>query len=264
MKYAIINNTKSEATKGAKGICPICGSILIAKCGTDRMNHWSHKGKRNCDLWWENETEWHRTWKSNFATEWQEVIHTDTQTDEKHIADVCTSNGLVVEFQHSFLNPEERNSREQFYKNLVWVIDGTRLKKDYPRFLKAKEKFRLTSKKGYFIVDFPNQCFPSAWVGSSVPVFFDFKGVEKINYANDWRQPLYLLFPKTDSLETYVAIISRQSFINFVITGEFFKQEQEPQKQTIMTQQINSITTANQRSSQYVINRGRYEKRQRF
>ena len=162
------------------------------------------------------------------------------------------------------MNPEERNSREQFYKNLVWVIDGTRLKKDYPRFLKAKEKFRLTSKKGYFIVDFPNQCFPSAWVGSSVPVFFDFKGVEKINYANDWRQPLYLLFPKTDSLETYVAIISRQSFINFVITGEFFKQEQEPQKQTIMTQQINSSTTANQRSSQYVFNRGRYEKRQRF
>ena len=102
MKYAIIDNTKTGATKGAKGICPICGSILIAKCGTDRMNHWSHKGIRNCDLWWENETEWHRAWKSNFVTEWQEVIHTDTQTDEKHIADVCTAKGLVVEFQHSF------------------------------------------------------------------------------------------------------------------------------------------------------------------
>jgi competence protein CoiA len=264
MKYALIGNTKIEATKGAKGTCPVCGSELIAKCGPDRMNHWAHKGTRNCDPWWENETEWHRTWKSNFPPEWQEVIHTDTQTGEKHIADVCTSNGFIIEFQHSFLNTDERISREQFYKNLVWVIDGTRLKKDYPRFLKAKEKFRLTSKRGWFIVDFPDQCFPSSWVSSSVPVIFDFKGVEKINYAHDWRYPLYLLFPKTDSVETYVVIISRQIFINSVITGDFFKQEQEPQQQKIMTQQINSVPTESQRPSQYVFNRGRYEKRRRL
>lgn len=264
MKYALIDNTKTEATKGSIGICPVCSSELIAKCGPDRMNHWAHKGTRNCDPWWENETEWHRAWKSNFPPEWQEVIHTDTQTGEKHIADVCTANGFVVEFQHSFLRAEERIKREQFYKKMIWIVDGTRLKKDYPRFIKAKDNFRLTSKKGHFLVDFPDQCFPSAWVGSLVPVVLDFKGIEQINYANDWRYPLYLLFPRTESLETYVAIISRQSFINSVLTGDFFKKDQAPQMQKIITQQINSVPRASQSSSQYIFNRGRYERRRRL
>lgn len=57
---------------------------------------------------------------------------------------------------------------------MMWIADGTGLKKDYPRFLKGKEGFRSTNKQGYFLVDFPDECFPSAWVGSSVPVIFDF------------------------------------------------------------------------------------------
>ena len=83
MKYAIVNNEKVEATKGAKGVCPSCGSDLIAKCGELKVNHWSHKGNRNCDPWWENETEWHRSWKGYFPKEWQEVVHFD-ESDEKH------------------------------------------------------------------------------------------------------------------------------------------------------------------------------------
>ncbi|MCA6063582.1 competence protein CoiA [Thalassolituus marinus] len=110
MKYAIVNNEKIEATKGGKGSCPSCASELIAKCGELKVNHWSHKGSRNCDPWWENETEWHRSWKDYFPKEWQEVVHFDN-SGEKHIADVKTKNGWVLEFQHSFLNPEERQSR---------------------------------------------------------------------------------------------------------------------------------------------------------
>ena len=264
MKFALIDHIRTEAAKGAKGICPNCGSELIAKCGDIKVNHWAHKGIRNCDPWWENETEWHRQWKGNFPTEWQEIIFPDEKTSEKHIADICTPQEIVVEFQHSYIDPNERNKRESFYKKMVWVIDGTRLKKDYPRFLKAKEGFRLTAKKGYFIVDFPDECFPSAWVGSSVPVIFDFKGIEKINYANDWRYPLYFLFPKSNARETVVAMVSRNSFINSVINGELFKQEQQPQKQTTITQQVNSIPTAIRRPSQFVFDRGRYVKRRRL
>lgn len=51
MKFAIIDNTKVEAIKGVKGICPSCGSELIAKCGEVKVNHWAHKGMRNCDPW---------------------------------------------------------------------------------------------------------------------------------------------------------------------------------------------------------------------
>ena len=47
MKFALINGDKAEATKGAKGFCPSCGSELIAKCGEVKVNHWAHKGNRN-------------------------------------------------------------------------------------------------------------------------------------------------------------------------------------------------------------------------
>ena len=111
MKYALVNDEKTEAVKGASGYCPNCGTELIAKCGEVNVNHWSHKGNRNCDQWWEPETEWHRSWKDNFPKEWQEVIHTNEENGEKHIADVKTDYGWVLEFQHSHINPDERASR---------------------------------------------------------------------------------------------------------------------------------------------------------
>lgn len=94
---------------------------------------------------------------------------------------------------------------------MIWVIDGTRLKKDYPRFLKGKENFRLTKKQGIYLVNFPDECFPSAWLGSSVPVIFDFRGIGTIDDIKDWRNPLYFLFPKSNKREAILAIISRES-----------------------------------------------------
>lgn len=159
MKFAKVNDKKTEASKGSKGLCPCCGSELIAKCGESRVNHWSHKGVRNCDTWWEPETEWHRSWKNHFIDEWQECIQVDEDTNEKHIADILTYDKLVIEFQHSRIDPQERISREKFYKNMVWVVDGTRLEKDYPRFLKAKNNFQETELPKVFRVDL-EECFP--------------------------------------------------------------------------------------------------------
>ena len=48
------------------------------------------------------------------------------QAGEKHIADVKTERGDVLEFQHSPLDPQERRAREEFYQRMVWVVDGTR------------------------------------------------------------------------------------------------------------------------------------------
>ncbi|SHN90340.1 hypothetical protein BHECKSOX_531 [Bathymodiolus heckerae thiotrophic gill symbiont] len=60
MKFALIDGIKKEANKGATGLCQFCSSDLIAKCGDIKIHHWAHKSKRNCDIWRENETEWHR------------------------------------------------------------------------------------------------------------------------------------------------------------------------------------------------------------
>lgn len=222
-KFALINNIRTEAIKGANGICPVCGSEVIAKCGDIKLHHWAHKVIRNCDPWWENETEWHRNWKDNFSTNWQEVVLRDSISGEKHIADVQTSYGLVIEFQHSHLDPREKSSREQFYKNMIWIVDGTRLKRDYPRFINAMEHFRLTNKKGYFAVDSPHNCFPSDWINRPVPVIFDFRGNEKINNAHDRRYPLYFLYPNADSMQSILVISSRESLIKKIISGEIFE-----------------------------------------
>src|SRR5688500_15519022 len=108
MKLALINGIKVEAAKGLKGKCSNRGPELIAKCGEVKCHQWAHKGIRHCERWWENETEWHRLWKGKFPTDWQEISLPDHNKNEMHVADVRIEDGLVIEFQHSFINPDER------------------------------------------------------------------------------------------------------------------------------------------------------------
>ena len=249
MKFALSDNNRIEATKGAKGICPGCGSELIAKCGERKINHWAHTGNRTCDPWWEPETEWHRSWKNNYSIEWQEVVLHNEQTGEKHIADIFTIHGLVIEFQHSHIDPQERTSRENFYKNMVWIVDGTRLKRDYSRFLKAKIDFLQTNNKGVYFVDYPDEKFPENWLHSSVPVIFDFKGLETIDDINDNRQYLYCLFPERVGRYAIIAEISRKAFLKTTNDGNWslrvqkfiddvIRPKQEQQKNIILLQQL--------------------------
>src|SRR5687768_10707008 len=132
MKFALVNGHKTEPQPNLQGICANCHNETLSKCGQVKIWHWAHKSKLHCDQWWENETEWHRTWKNHFPTECQENIHIDSITGEKHIADIKMANGLVIEFQHSAIHPTEIQGRETFYKNMLWVVDGTRLKRDSP------------------------------------------------------------------------------------------------------------------------------------
>jgi len=218
MKYAIVNNEKVEATKGAKGTCPSCGSDLIAKCGELKVNHWSHKGNRNCDPWWENETEWHRSWKNHFPKEWQEVVHFD-ESGEKHIADVKTQSRWVLEFQHSFINPEERQSRNSFYHQLVWMVDGTRRKTDKKQFQKVlEESVRLTTKIPIIRTHFSDECrLLKEWHNNSL-VFFDFGEAENTEHSILW-----FLFPKTASSSAYLLPFSRTNFIEILKNDNFGK-----------------------------------------
>lgn len=109
---------------------------MLAHCGTKKVWHWAHKGRRHCDHWWENETEWHRNWKDYFPKEWQEIPSRDPN-GELHIADVKTSNGLVIEFQHSKIDLEEALKRTLFHAPIIWVVDGLRRKTDLKQFDRA-------------------------------------------------------------------------------------------------------------------------------
>ena len=124
MLYGLSNGIKIEATPNAQAVCRCCGSELIPKCGNINVWHWAHKSNIHCDDWHEPETQWHKDWKNEFPKDCQEVIIKDELTGKKHIADVFLPKGLVLEFQNSNISSEEIQQRENFYKKMIWVING--------------------------------------------------------------------------------------------------------------------------------------------
>lgn len=207
MKYALVNGIRQEAERQAKGICPGCGNSLIAKCGEKKIKHWAHKGKLVCDVWWENETEWHRNWKGQFPVDWQEIIQV-SESGEKHIADVKTHEGWVVEFQHSYLNPEERRARNNFYKKLVWIVDGTRRKRDAKQFAKA---FNEGKKLGPQLTEIAlSECnILAEWKESPTPIILDFGP----------NAPLFFTDPNITSDKIYIVPINRTEIVD-LLRGE--------------------------------------------
>lgn len=130
MRYALVDGSRKEAIPGGHGLCEICGSVMVAKCGPRVMHHWAHFGRRNCDPWWENETPWHRAWKNLFPEACREINHM-APDGETHRADIKTPTGIVIEAQHSAMTDQERLSREAFYGNLVWILDGSAFHKNF-------------------------------------------------------------------------------------------------------------------------------------
>ncbi|SEL62943.1 Competence protein CoiA-like family protein [Chitinophaga rupis] len=222
MKFGL-NKATGERIRPEPGlfaVCPFCEAALVPKCGGVRIHHWAHRNDKMCDRWWEPETEWHRSWKNVFPAEWQEIILPDKGTGEKHIADVCTSHDLVIEFQHSPINPQERITREKFYKNMVWVVDGSRNKFGFSRFMKGIRHFEYIE-KGLFRVANPEEYFHPAWLESAVPVIFDFKGSEPGEDSIVMKNLLYCLFPIRVGKYVTVAEMPRETFINSAINGKW-------------------------------------------
>ncbi len=231
MRFALIDNNRVEAQPQLQGLCPICSQPVIAKCGTRKIWHWAHRRINSCDSWWESETEWHRRWKNNYPVEWQEVTLFNEQKNEKHIADIRTDHNLVIEFQHSPIKYEERISRERFYKNMLWVVDGTRLKNDYLRFCKGKDSlfFKKTKNNNVFIAEFPDEIFPANWLKSPVPVIFDFLGLST-DTADEIKNTLWCLVPKQAG-KTYVVSIKREAFISTTLNfPALFQSKPRPKK----------------------------------
>ena len=110
---------------------------------------------------------------------------------------------------------------------MVWIVDGTRLKRDFPRFIKEWKsngisEVRKTDNSRIFEVWFPEFYFPEAWLKSSVPVIFDFLGDGSLDDHLGLRRTLYCLFPQVGNCKnTCVAEISRKAFLNATTNGEW-------------------------------------------
>lgn len=124
MEWALKDGLKVKAKPEEKGNCPICNEKLIAKCGEIKIWHWSHKNNNDCDTWSEPESKWHIDWKNEFPIENQEVLI--NKNNILHIADIKINNN-IIELQNSSLSYEEIQEREQFYENMIWILNGENL-----------------------------------------------------------------------------------------------------------------------------------------
>jgi competence protein CoiA len=224
MKFADVEGKRQEAQPRLSGKCPKCGDAMIAKCGQHKVWHWAHRGTGPCDPWWEPETNWHRAWKNQFPEDWQEKIHWSGD-GEKHIADVKTESGVVLEFQHSFLARDERESREKFYQKMVWVVDGLRRMRDRSRFfvslagasiVKAKPlTYSLRSNEGALLRD---------WVDGHSPVFFDFGDNSEPGDPPSFGGPfLWRLEPRSPKGEAHLSPVLKTSFLDKYLKGLVLK-----------------------------------------
>lgn len=195
MKFALIDGERREPQPNMVGRCPGCGEVVTAKCGTQRVWHWAHKGRVICDRWWEPETEWHRAWKNLFPTSWQEVPCRSEATGELHIADIRTPHGLVLEFQHSAIHLAERLARETFYEAMLWIVDGSRLKRDRPRMDEYLPGWRTLPEGDVRTIYQPAVIFPRRWIDCTAPVLFDFDGPQP-DVEGEQRNPLICLLPQ--------------------------------------------------------------------
>lgn len=223
MKYAIVHTERVEAEPGLSARCPVCDQPMISKCGEHKLWHWAHKGLRVCDIWWEPETPWHRTWKNQFPKGWQEAVRW-SESGEKHVADVMTEGAFVLEFQHSHLRSEERKSREAFYKDMMWIVDGLRRLRDSPNFSAALRTatvinlnpltVSIPTNKGALLRD---------WSGSNVPVFFDFGDAFEPDHPLPFDAPvLWRLNPASPEGTAQLSPVPKARFIESILKGVSF------------------------------------------
>ena len=211
MIWAIKYNQKIKASPNTNAICPLCNSEVISKCGDIKMWHWAHKNNDDCDTWYEPESEWHKSWKENFPKEQQEIVV------GKHRADIKNSKGIVIELQNSSISSEEIKEREEFYKEMIWLLNGETIGRN----------LSLNKKENYFTFRWYHP--PKRWLVTGKEIYIDL-GDNK-NEVNQLKKELleidekleegnllgYYYFEKKNILENKIKSINKFSNKLFLI-----------------------------------------------
>jgi competence protein CoiA len=109
-----------------------------------------------------------------------------------------------MEFQHSYLKPEERRSRESFYPKLIWVVNGTRRQRDRPQLISAwNVGVPVGANSSVRRVSSDTCVLLREWGGSNVPTFFDLGELDV----------LWWLFSRSTNGTAYVGPFPRAVFI---------------------------------------------------
>jgi competence protein CoiA len=133
---------------------------------------------------------------------------------KKHVADVKTEHGVVLEFQHSYLKPAERGAREAFYKKMVWVVDGRSRPRDRAR-LDAVLRLAVVVSRQPLLVSVPSSDggLLRDWEASRVPVYLDFGG------SDLWR-----MNPHSPNGRAHLLPVTKASFLKAHLEGLPFEE----------------------------------------
>ena len=190
MLFAIVNDEKVEALPKTIGKCPLCEQNVRSKCGEIYVWHWAHIKNESCDDWYEPETHWHKNWKLIFGKELCEIVISKDGT--KHIADIRTEKGVIIELQNSPILKQVIRRREHFYgEQMIWIINGVHFKENFqisPSKIFEDEQYYLSNNplaqkmdiisssigEQNFIWNRPRRC----WDAVQRNVFIDFGGEE--------------------------------------------------------------------------------------
>jgi competence protein CoiA len=135
----------------------------------------------------------------------------------------------VTEFQHSYIRPEEREARENFYGNMIWMVNGRRTKYDFQRFDNwfSTPNWLTWTREGSQVRhkvwrDQEDWYLPKAWLNSTVNVLFDwgfvYAGPLDENTEQDqngnWSSHFICLEPtRPEARFRFIYALNRKKFI---------------------------------------------------
>lgn len=190
MLYALDSaENRIRPSKEVEAHCPACRGSVIAKMGEIMTHHWAHVSTP-CDSWNEGESRWHLAWKSRFPNHC--VEQRITRGAVWHVADVLLPDGIVIEFQHSSISPQDIAQREEFYQRVIWVLD---VKDAADRFV-----FKDEGNEIKFKWDQPRRSFEH----STAPVILDF-GDGRMFSVTRWSIGCFFGWGNFSSREAFIA-----------------------------------------------------------
>ena len=122
--------------------------------------------------------------------------------------------------------PEERESRESFYQNMVWVVDGLKRKQDRVKFFASLGALlNVSGKLPIFLVSSNEGALLRDWAASRVPVYFDFGDSEPGDTLRFNTPTLWRLNPCSPNGRAYLSPVPKRFFLRVHREGRSFERK---------------------------------------
>ena len=227
MFFAIKDGQQIPATvSGEIARCPLCDTDVYARVGPERVPHWAHKIKSECDPWVEEVSFWHQDWYKDFLDNGFKVEEKITKGDEYHSASVFTPNENIIQLRTSPISSNIRQAYASFFDSLTWLVE-VHQQNHLDNFLKKINSAHVIPAQNLLVDGQQNvnsifwiyradQIFPRSWCKLNVPVIFDLSKLDPLpNTVKEDRRYLYwYLIPGCYEDFSMVRVFDRKGLIN--------------------------------------------------